>query len=144
LLQDYGSSRLLNARMTLVRLHRAEGADEEAIRELEAAAQLAEEMDDRRGAAIVAVFRAELTRTGVREAEREFERSDPRLEVRTRTEARFLLWKATSDTTHLEEAHRLLCHLRDHAPEEFRETMIENVPLHREITAAWEKHRAAD
>jgi hypothetical protein len=57
-----------------------------------------------------------------------------------KTQARFLLWKATDDTTHLEEAHRLLCHLRDHAPEEYRETMIENVPLHRDIMAAWREH----
>jgi len=30
----------------------------------------------------------------------------------------------------------LLIHLRDHAPEEYRETMLQNVPLHREIAAA--------
>ena len=33
-------------------------------------------------------------------------------------------------------AHRLLSHLRDHAPEEHRETMIENVPLNRDIHRA--------
>ncbi len=55
-------------------------------------------------------------------------------------EARFLLFKATRDATHLEEAHRLLTHLRDHAPEEYRETMITNVPLHRDIAAAWKEH----
>ena len=55
-------------------------------------------------------------------------------------QARFLLSKATGDSAHLEEAHRLLCHLRDHAPAEYRETMIENVPLHRDIVQAWEEH----
>jgi tetratricopeptide (TPR) repeat protein len=59
-----------------------------------------------------------------------------------RQEARFLLWRATQDPVHLEESHRLLCHLRDHAPEEYRETMIENVPLHRDIVAAWAEHGA--
>ena len=39
--------------------------------------------------------------------------------------------------SHLDEAHRLLQHLRDHAPEEYRDTMVENVPLHRDIAAAW-------
>jgi len=52
-------------------------------------------------------------------------------------EVHYHLFRATNDPTHLEEAHRLLCHLRDHAPEEYRETMIANVPLHRDIVAAW-------
>jgi hypothetical protein len=52
-------------------------------------------------------------------------------------DARFALWKATNDAAHLEEAHRLLEYLREHAPEEDRDTMIENVPLHREIQEAW-------
>jgi 3-methyladenine DNA glycosylase Tag len=42
----------------------------------------------------------------------------------------------------LDEAHRLLCHMRNHAPEEYRETMIENVRLHLDIMAASEEHRA--
>ncbi len=58
--------------------------------------------------------------------------------------ARFLLFKATSDRDHLAEAHRLLVFARDHAPEEYRETMIENVPLHRDIVAAWEEKQAAN
>jgi hypothetical protein len=51
-------------------------------------------------------------------------------------EARFLLWRATSDTADLAEARRLLQHLRDHAPAEYCDTMVENVPLHRDILAA--------
>ncbi|MHC4472480.1 MAG: hypothetical protein ACYS99_16135 [Planctomycetota bacterium] len=50
--------------------------------------------------------------------------------------------RAGGDPAHLKEAHGLFCHLRDHAPEEYRETMIENVPLHRDITQAWEEHGA--
>jgi tetratricopeptide (TPR) repeat protein len=68
-----------------------------------------------------------------------FEQHEERLPVIVRLEARFTLWKATSDTAHLEEAHRLLCEFRDHAPEEYRETMIANVALHRGIMAAWEE-----
>ena len=56
-------------------------------------------------------------------------------------EARFLLFKATKDAAQLEEAHRLLTYLSDHAPEEYRETMIKNVPLHRDIASAWKEHR---
>ena len=58
-------------------------------------------------------------------------------------EVRFHLWRATSEPAHLEEAHRLLSHFRDHAPEEYRETMIENVPIHRDIMAAWEEYGAS-
>ena len=56
-----------------------------------------------------------------------------------RLRARFGLWELTGEVTHLAEAHRMLRHLIDHAPEDCRETMIENVPLHRDIAAAWEE-----
>ncbi|MEE8106381.1 MAG: tetratricopeptide repeat protein [Planctomycetota bacterium] len=58
-----------------------------------------------------------------------------------RMEARFCLFQATNDATHLAAAHKLLSDLRNHAPEKYRETMIENVPLHRAIKAAWERQR---
>jgi tetratricopeptide (TPR) repeat protein len=63
-----------------------------------------------------------------------------RARVTTVVEARFRLWDLTRDVAHLEEAHHLLCYMRDHAPEEYRESMITNVPLHRDIMAAWEEH----
>mgnify|MGYP007006516492 CR=1 FL=1 len=50
-----------------------------------------------------------------------------------RMESRWWLWKATNDRAHLMESWRLLRHLRDHAPEENRVTVIANVPLHREL-----------
>ncbi len=55
-------------------------------------------------------------------------------------EARFLLCKVTSDPAHLAEAKQLLDDLVEHAPEEYRESMIENVPLHRDIMKVWEEH----
>jgi tetratricopeptide (TPR) repeat protein len=62
---------------------------------------------------------------------------DAEIDVAHRMHVRRLLWKATGDRGHLEEAYQLLTHLRDHAPEEYRESMIENVPLHKEIMEAW-------
>ena len=50
------------------------------------------------------------------------------------------LWELTQDQTHLTEAHRLLEHPRDHAPEDCRDSMIENVSLYRDIMKAWEEH----
>ena len=49
--------------------------------------------------------------------------------------------EATGDRSHLEVAHELLVHLRDHAPPEYRETMIVKVPLYRDIQAAWDVRR---
>jgi hypothetical protein len=54
-----------------------------------------------------------------------------------------LRWKATGDPSHLEEAHRLLEYARQHAPEEYRETMVANHPLHRYFAAAWNEHGTA-
>jgi hypothetical protein len=51
-------------------------------------------------------------------------------------EARFLLWQATRDPAHLAEAKRLLEFLVVYAPPEFRDSMLANVRLHREIAAA--------
>jgi hypothetical protein len=53
-------------------------------------------------------------------------------------DAYFAMWKASNDRAHLEEAHKLLAFARDHAPEEYRQSMIENVPMHKEIMEAWE------
>jgi tetratricopeptide (TPR) repeat protein len=72
-----------------------------------------------------------------------FNEQEARLPHAVKMQARFLLYKTTTDPVHLSEAHRLLCHLRDHAPEEYRETMIEKVPLHRDIAAEWGKNPTA-
>ncbi|MHC4974795.1 MAG: protein kinase domain-containing protein [Planctomycetota bacterium] len=63
---------------------------------------------------------------------------ETRVSHKARMEIRFLLWQATKDRAHLEEAHRLLSHLIDHSPDDCRETMVENVTLHREIQRAWD------
>ncbi|MHC4955102.1 MAG: protein kinase domain-containing protein [Planctomycetota bacterium] len=60
-----------------------------------------------------------------------------RAEFDDRMKACFRLWELTGDRAHLDEAHRLLAFMRDHAPEEDRDSMIENVPLHRDIMKAW-------
>ena len=65
---------------------------------------------------------------------------EARTEFPDRLSARFRLWELTGDRKHLDEAHRLLGFMRDHAPEEDRDSMIENVPLHRDIMAAWNSH----
>jgi tetratricopeptide (TPR) repeat protein len=56
------------------------------------------------------------------------------------TGAHYHLWRATGDADLLEEAKRLLDYGVEHAPEEYRESMLRNVRLHREIMDAWEEH----
>jgi hypothetical protein len=58
----------------------------------------------------------------------------------SRMEVRFHLWELTKDKTHLAEAKRLLDFAVEHAPEDCRVSMIENVPLHRDIMKACEEH----
>ena len=53
---------------------------------------------------------------------------------------KYYLWKATGKREHLAEAKRLLDYRVEHAPEEYRESMLKNVRLNREIMEAWEEH----
>ncbi len=55
-------------------------------------------------------------------------------------QARFLLFQATGDPAHLAEAHRRLMFLRDHTGDEYQTSILENVPLHRDIVAAFAEH----
>jgi hypothetical protein len=56
-------------------------------------------------------------------------------------QARFLLFRATGDPAHLAAAHEKLTFLRDHVGDAYRESILENVPLHRDIVAAWKEQR---
>jgi tetratricopeptide (TPR) repeat protein len=66
-----------------------------------------------------------------------YEENESGLRHAEKMSALFRLWKATQDGAHLEEAHRLLEILVDRSPEEYRASMLENVPLHRNIEQAW-------
>jgi hypothetical protein len=57
-------------------------------------------------------------------------------EVGEAMQARFLLWRATSDRAHLVEAKRRLDHLVENAPPDSRDSMLQGVRLHREIAEA--------
>jgi len=65
-----------------------------------------------------------------------------RMYVEHRMEVALALWKLTREAAYLTEAHRLLINLRDHAPAEYRESIIASVPLNREIRVAWEASTA--
>jgi predicted ATPase len=129
--------------MTLVALGAIElkrGDPESAGRHLEEA--LGREIQTPATLLLATVYRAQLPGGDTEAALAALEDHEERVEHATKTEARFRLWELTQDKGHLEEAHRLLLFVRDHAPEDCRDSMIENVPLHRDIMRAWEKHGA--
>ena len=66
-----------------------------------------------------------------------FTQLESRLSPSSRMHVHFLLYQGGGGREHLEAAHELLCFARDHAPEAYRESMIENVRLHRDIMKAW-------
>ena len=70
------------------------------------------------------------------EAREAFEAKRQRLDVPGQMEAHFLLWEATGDAAHLEEAGRVLDEMLENTPEEYRETMRSDVPLHDSIERA--------
>ena len=116
---------------------RAQGKASEAQEYLDEAISLAKAQDAQGVRLLALAERACLPGESVDEALRVFSEYANRLGVPDTTRVRFLLWQATGDRQHLEEAHRLLTLMRDHAPEEYRGSMIDNVPLHRDIMQAW-------
>ena len=68
--------------------------------------------------------------------------AEGKLSIAAKMETYFLLWQAGQDKADLDEAHRLLQHLCEGSPEEHRTSMVENVPLHSEIAAAWQAENA--
>jgi len=96
---------------------------------------------DAPGAEVVAACQSAVLPGGdVGAALETFRRNERRLTHSQRMEARFLLYRATRDKTHLAEGRRMLELLRERAPGERRETVVTHVPLNRAIltTAAAE------
>jgi len=131
---------------TLLRLARVaaeEGEEDEALRHCGEALAIAREMNAPEMLAVAALERARLPGGDVAAALEAFGDLEARLGSADRMEARFVLWQVTRDRAHLAAAHELLRFMRDHAPEECREAMVENYALHRDIAQAWEAAEAA-
>lgn len=65
---------------------------------------------------------------------------ESRLRLVELLEAYDLLWRATSDPACLRRAKEALDELVAHAPEAYRGSMVESVPLYREVEGAWAAH----
>ena len=126
--------------VALGRLEVAQGKIENATAHLAEALVLARETKEPGSILGAIVERARLPDGDVQAALAALAEHEERVGHAAKMNARFRLWELTQDKTHLEEAHRLPCFMRDHAPEEDRDSMIHNVPLHRDIMKAWEEH----
>ena len=132
-----------NVSSTLVALGRlagARGETESAATHLDEALRLARETGEPGAILAATVEQARLPGGDAAAALAALGEHGERVGPAEKMDARFRLWELTKDAAHLAEAHRLLCFMRDHAPEEDRDSMIENVPLHRDIMTAWEEH----
>ena len=89
---------------------------------------------------VAATCRAAFLETSVDRLVMEFDEFESRFSHIGRQELRYWLWRATKLPVHLVEAKRLLDYLVEHAPKEYRESMLNNVRLNREIMAAWAEH----
>ncbi|MHC4342422.1 MAG: ATP-binding protein, partial [Planctomycetota bacterium] len=125
--------------LMLGRLRMERGDSESARSRFDEALQLGRDAQDPTIVLAASAYRSRLPGGDADEAIAALE-SEMHVGYGQRLSARFLLWQSTRDPAHLQEAHRLLVHIRDHAPEDCRESMIENIPLHADIMRAWEEH----
>mgnify|MGYP002622672051 CR=1 FL=1 len=136
-------ARVAESLVTLGLVEAAAGNRPEALRALEESIRLAEAT--RSGAVLCrATAHRSALHGDVTPALGALAAHERALRYAARIEVRHALWKATGDPAHLHEARRRLEHLRAHAPGAMRRTLVEYVPLHRDIVAAGERLDTAE
>jgi len=123
--------------ISLGRLEALRGRSDSAARYFDQALELGRKVKVPQTLVVASAYRALLPGGDATQALEELEAYEKKVGRRERMEARFALWKRTKDAEHLEEAHRLLVELNEHAPEDYRAAMMEQVPLHHDIVEAW-------
>ena len=129
---------------TLVALGRhlaAEGQEEEAIQYLEEAFRLGRDLGAPAPTVLAAAHRMVLPGGRVDKVLNVFADRETHLVRGARMVVHFLLWQASKNPIHLAEAHRLLEHLRENAPVDARDALIENVTVHKAIMRDWEANK---
>lgn len=119
------------------RLHVTAGRSGGAQASLEEALLLATEMGAVSQIVLAAAYLASRSTGDLARAQAAFAAHESRLDLGSCMEALFRLWHATRDPLHLARAHDILELTRKNAPAEYRATMLDSVPLCREIQAAW-------
>jgi len=123
--------------LSLARIELRLGDRDKAAERVRDCTPLATDLGEPGAALALAMMRTALEPRRLDELSAALHRHRSRCSVQARMAAAFALWQGTEDSGCLKDAHSMLEDLRDHAPEEYRETMIANVPLHRDIMAAW-------
>jgi predicted ATPase/predicted Ser/Thr protein kinase len=131
--RELGESNVAETLVALGRLECSRGETENAATHLNEALVLAQEISNPEAILSATVERARLPDGDVEAALAALAEHEQHATHGARMEARFRLWELTQDRAHLAEAQRLLQHLRDHAPEEDRDSMVRNVPLYRDV-----------
>jgi len=132
---------IANTLVSLGRLHMANGRKGEAQACLDEASVQGDQLGDHSTVVVSHCLLAVHSDTHAADALSAFREHCELLEHADRVAALFRLWKVTQDAAHLTEAKRLLDYRVEHAPEEYRESMLKNVRLNREIMEAWAEHR---
>jgi tetratricopeptide (TPR) repeat protein len=133
---------LSSSLIAIGRVHEGAGRTQEARGAFSEAVQIGRALGLAGPLVLGLVHLAGLTGGDYTQAKETLAAHNERLGHAERVEAHFLLWKATQQRAHLEEAHRLLLNLRDATPKAHRDTLFTAVPLRRDILAAWKDTRA--
>ncbi len=131
-----------NSGIAMGRLLMASGDVDGAIDRFDQASAIGAELGAPSIAVLGAAYRMLLPAGDVEIARARFTEHEQNLGQGSKMIAHLLFWRATGNPIDIEEAHRLLVCAREHAPKEWQQSMIENVPDHREIMEAWENVRA--
>jgi len=124
-------------RLRLGVLELQRGRKSQAIEQLDRAIELGEKSRYYQVETLAKCWRALLPTGDADAARKAVTDAAERMEFAPRMEAYYLLWQATGDKDQLAKAHDMLMHLREHAPAEYHDSLMTNVPLHRDIAAAW-------
>jgi tetratricopeptide (TPR) repeat protein len=124
------------ALLGMARVLAARGRRTESAERLTGADELATQLAAPNESVLVAAYRALVGATEVATAVAAVRAFGDKPWHVARMEAQFVLWKAGAGAEFLAEAKRLLDHLAAHAPDTHKESVLKNVPLHRDIAAA--------
>jgi tetratricopeptide (TPR) repeat protein len=128
---------MIDCAIGLARLAAEECRPLEARAEIEAAGNPAERGGQAGLLLLLAAWRAVLPGGDAPGVSARLPELEARAPNRHRMEARFLLWRATGEHRHLEEARRLALEARDLSGFPYREAMLARVRLFREIEQEW-------
>jgi len=124
-------------RMRLGVLELLRGRKSQAIEQLDRAIEFGEQSRYYQVETLARCWRALLPAGDAEAARRAVSESAERMEYLPRMEAHYVLWQVAGDRDQLATAYEMLMRHRENAPEEYRESLMTNVPLHRDIAGAF-------